>query len=201
MKRYRRLPVYVEASLVVLSSKRLLETSNGLSNILTMPKCAHPNKALPRNAKTGTRCGDNVSLLKNLRKRIPGWFSIHRNPHVGCICASVGGEAQVIEALLQHGGILLVVSHQLPHGGHASLGGACKPARLRHVGCAVEAGGHDAVPVGAHRSTVRKLERVRHHRPPEAHAGEARELGEGARLQRHLLRPRNLEDAARAVRV
>mmetsp|Transcript_23618 Transcript_23618/g.51548 ORF Transcript_23618/g.51548 Transcript_23618/m.51548 type:complete len:504 (+) Transcript_23618:136-1647(+) len=180
--------------LVVAARERLLEAANGLEDVLAMAEGAHPDEAVAGDAEAGAGGGDDVRLVQDLRERVPAGLALEGHPHVGGVVAAVGGEPQVVEALLQQRRVLLVVGHGLHHGGVAVVGAAGQAAALRDVAGAVEAGGHHAVPVALHGEPVRELQLRGHHRPPEANAGEARELGEGAGLERALLGALNLED-------
>mmetsp|Transcript_7261 Transcript_7261/g.12553 ORF Transcript_7261/g.12553 Transcript_7261/m.12553 type:complete len:279 (-) Transcript_7261:553-1389(-) len=160
-----------------------------------MAEGANPDVAITGNPESRTRCSDDVGLLENLCKGIPGGLAGEGDPNVGGVVAAESFVPEVVKALLQQGSVLLVVGDHVEHGGVALVRAAGQPAGLRDAGGAVVARGHHAVPVLLHREPVRELQLRRHNRPGEAHAGEAGELGEGAGLEGHFPGAWDLEDA------
>ena len=139
-----------------------------------------------------------MRLFEDLGEHVPGAAAREAHPDVGRVGAAVHLLAERREGVHQHPRVVLVDAHDAAHGVPAFLRGeAGESAGLRDAGRAVEAGADDAVEVARDAGAVGVAELVGHHRPAEADAREAGELGEGGDLDGHLPGAGHLVDGPR----
>mmetsp|Transcript_11020 Transcript_11020/g.20021 ORF Transcript_11020/g.20021 Transcript_11020/m.20021 type:complete len:261 (+) Transcript_11020:165-947(+) len=176
-----------------------LEALGSLKDVLTFSESAGADEALSGRAKPTTGGGDDVALLKDLGENVPRGLAREPHPDVRGVIPSEDRKAHLLERLSEDTGVLLVEVNQTHHGLVALGLEAGQAARLDDVGGAVEAGGHDAVPVLVDGRAVGVLELLRTHGPPETDSGESGILGEGAGFDSNLVSSGDFENGLRAI--
>ncbi len=159
-------------------------------------KGGEPEETFAVFAEPGARRADDPGLLQQQVEEVPALHpagALH--PDIGGVFAAGVADAEGIEGVREDLGVLAVVVDVRSRLGLALLGEDRFRAALDDIGDAVELGGLAAEPETVQ---LRPLpdERLRDDGVAAAGAGETGGLGEGAKLNRHFLRPFDLVDRA-----